>query len=1011
MKNKFLAKLLVVFAALSLPLTACDLSSMMGGGRTSRETSTSQESTNQESTTNTTSDETYTLSSIQVTRQPDKLRYLTGDTLDTTGIEVTAHFKPAKNEVISTNDLVFDYDFSSTGTKIVTVSYTYNAVTKNTTFTVTVTQRPAEGSVTLDFYTFNDWHGNILDTSLSIGIAKTSTFIKQKTQNQNALLISSGDMWQGSMESNSTRGKLMMEWMEYMNFTSMTIGNHEFDWGKEVIKKNAQDYNVPILGINIIDKNTHQRADYVTPSTIVERGGAKIGIIGAIGDCYGSVSYSQVMDVSFVLDNPNTNSYPLTDLVKAESRRLRQQEGCDFIVYSFHGDSVHNDTYYNTELSTGGYVDVVLEGHKHVETYYQDDGGVWHFQCNADGTMAINHFAVNLNPSTHEYTVSFTESNDAYRMNSSDKYNLPEDAGAVALINKYDFSSAYQTIGYNSYNRSGNEMRQKCVDLYLSYGLTKWASTLSQDVVLAGGYISIRGDGYLKQGGITYANLYSLFPFDNDIVLIQITGSSLKTVYFDTTNSNYFMSYTSYGNSLKDNPSSLVANDLYYVICDTYSSDWMLKVGHNPIIVDRYEEDGCFARDLFADYAKKGGFDESGGGGGETNPWDDVALTHDGTQENPYNVSEAYKLARTSVFFSSNYSFIKGKVSDLSDAAISNGRITGAVIIDIEEGHQDLALTITALSRYCGATSENGFKSINELSVGDEIVVYARADYVGDYTYLTNDTAAVLINNAATSGLTIDNPTSVISYILVGDDTNTYYVQGLISNITTNDLGNFTSFYLGNENPSLVSQYEAFCNYALGFNDNISIADGIQYSNITPSSTIIVRISGEAAHIARLVNAAPVGDPIYRTNTLTHENFLAGTTQTTVNAYNSLSESALITLTHSAMSIGYDREDAAYNNLVFKIQSNGFMCITAPSGYKVTQVYIRICYTYDNFDFYAGTEVNESNRLEEQIEKATSSPWWTEYTVAANSESVYIYNTYSGGAVNCYELNITIQAI
>ena len=111
------------------------------------------------------------------------------------------------------------------------------------------------------------------------------------------------------------------------------------------------------------------------------------------------------------------------------------------------------------------------------------------------------------------------------------------------------------------------------------------------------------------------------------------------------------------------------------------------------------------------------------------------------------------------------------------------------------------------------------------------------------------------------------------------------------------------------------------------------------------------------------------------------------------------------------MEIGIDREDGAYGNTCFKIQSNGYMCITAPAGFKVTQIVLRICYTYDNFDFYAGNEINESNRLEETRQTASASPWWLEYTVAADSNSVYIYNSYSGGVVNCYELRITIQAI
>ena len=392
-KNRFI-KLFLALALFSLPITACSMDfngGGNGGDNTPAEPSDSGGSSGGEVTKN-------VLTNLRITRPATKTTYHLNDQADYSGMEVTASFSKSNDRVIPHNELTFTgFDSSSVGEKTVRVEYTFEEVTKGVNFTIYV----RDGSfVTLDFYAFNDTHGNVVDTSLGVGIAKTSTFMKQKTANQNALLISSGDMWQGSLESNSNRGELMTQWMEYLNFTSMTIGNHEFDWGTQSIKNISEKYDLPILGINIIDKTTGQRADYVTPSTIVERGGVKVGIIGAIGNCYGSISYSQVMDVEFVLDRAGQSTQPLSDLIKAESTRLRNEENCDLIVYSFHGDSIRDDTYYNLELSSGGYVDVVLEGHKHSETHYRDDGGVWHFQSQADNYLAINHFSIDLEVNT-----------------------------------------------------------------------------------------------------------------------------------------------------------------------------------------------------------------------------------------------------------------------------------------------------------------------------------------------------------------------------------------------------------------------------------------------------------------------------------------------------------------------------------------------------------------------------------------------------------------------------------
>ena len=87
----------------------------------------------------------------------------------------------------------------------------------------------------------------------------------------------------------------------------MTVGNHEFDWGTSYIKTNAGLANFPYLGINVYSNTTNQRVDYLDPSVIINKNGAKIGIIGAIGDCYSSISASMVQDVYFKVGDDLTN--------------------------------------------------------------------------------------------------------------------------------------------------------------------------------------------------------------------------------------------------------------------------------------------------------------------------------------------------------------------------------------------------------------------------------------------------------------------------------------------------------------------------------------------------------------------------------------------------------------------------------------------------------------------------------------------------------------------------------
>lgn len=100
----------------------------------------------------------------------------------------------------------------------------------------------------IDIFALNDTHGTVKDNSSAAGIEKTSTYIKNiKKSNPNTFVLSSGDMWQGSMYSNNTKGKLMSEYLNEIGCVSMTIGNHEFDWGEEYISSNRSISNFPTL--------------------------------------------------------------------------------------------------------------------------------------------------------------------------------------------------------------------------------------------------------------------------------------------------------------------------------------------------------------------------------------------------------------------------------------------------------------------------------------------------------------------------------------------------------------------------------------------------------------------------------------------------------------------------------------------------------------------------------------------------------------------------------------------
>ena len=453
--------------------------------------------------------------------------------------------------------------------------------------------------ITFDFYALNDLHGKFDDTDSQGGVDELSTYLANAyNTDDNVILLSSGDMWQGSFESNSTKGLIITDWMNELDFVSMTLGNHEYDWGEESIKANVALAEFPFLAINIYERDTNERVDYVKSSVLVERGGMKIGIIGAIGDCYSSISGDKVEEVYF------KTGAALTELVKAESEKLRA-EGADYIVYSIHGGFGSNSSasmvqtsslrgYYDASLSKDGYVDLVFEGHTHRSYAFEDEYGVPHLQNGGDNS-GISHVEVRLNYANGYDRVSVSEI-----IKPSRYANLEDHPIVDELLQKYadQVDAGKLVLGQNSRLRNSTELKGLVADLYYEAGIERWGD--KYDIALGGGFISVRSPYDLAAGEVKYSDLNSLLPFDNQLVLCSIKGRDLKNKFFETNNSNYYIAYGDYGASIRNN---IDYNATYYIITDTYCSSY----AYNNLTVVDYYDAGVYARDLIADYIRAGG--------------------------------------------------------------------------------------------------------------------------------------------------------------------------------------------------------------------------------------------------------------------------------------------------------------------------------------------------------------------------------------------------------------------
>ncbi len=449
------------------------------------------------------------------------------------------------------------------------------------------------GSARLTFYAVNDLHGKFIDTAGQPGVDEFTAYMKRlyDDPSREEVLLSSGDMWQGTVESSTTKGKLMTEWMNEVGFVSMTLGNHEYDWGADVLGPNSELAEFPFLAINVTQDG--QPVSYCQPSTVVERDGLKIGIIGAIGDCLGSISGDFKKGLRFATGDE------LTALVEAESARLRSEEGCGFIVYSIHegGDSYSSSKvtqvsnadipYYDTALSDGA-VDLVFEAHSHKAYILQDEYGVYHLQGGGENSgVSCADVVYHFDTKQYEVTPRIVSASDYSE-------NYWSDASVEEIYSKYfPDSDPYKTVlGKNSSSWSSNAIAEQVARLYYEKGTEVWGEEYS--IVLGGGYLKTRSPYSLAKGNVTYADVFSILPFDNQLVLGSIKGSDLRKRFLSDRD-NYHCYSTISTSAVSDNAT-------YYIIVDSYTSTYS---SNNITEIARLQEE-FYARDLLAEYIAAG---------------------------------------------------------------------------------------------------------------------------------------------------------------------------------------------------------------------------------------------------------------------------------------------------------------------------------------------------------------------------------------------------------------------
>lgn len=402
-------------------------------------------------------------------------------------------------------------------------------------------ETPKAEASNLTIFCVNDVHGQIDN------FAKVKYLVNAERLKTNVIVTSAGDLFSGNpvVDNYDPKGYPIIDIMNKIGFDVATIGNHEFDYGPEILTDRIDQSKFPWICANAESSSSTlaQPLEYTT----ISRNDLRITFLGLIetwgspNDIIPSSHPWRVQDYTFT---------PALDMV-GDYSNIKETENADLLIALTHlGDFADEQL-----AQQHSFFDLIIGGHSHSKTntkvnntpIFQAGGylnylGKIELEIKEKSITSISYNLIDLNE-IDEYDNDLQEEINAYN----------------------DWPELDEEIGTSLFNHSKGE-----TGCFYTYALK---THLNVDVSFqnTGG---VRNT--LNQGTITKRNIYEISPFNNGTVIYEMTVAEIKIFLKDSGSGFYYDGIL----ISKSNNEIIIRDRLSRVIPD----DYVLKVGINDYI-------------------------------------------------------------------------------------------------------------------------------------------------------------------------------------------------------------------------------------------------------------------------------------------------------------------------------------------------------------------------------------------------------------------------------------------
>ena len=340
------------------------------------------------------------------------------------------------------------------------------------------------------------------------GLARLLTMKKAiEKESPNILFLLSGDTISPSVESITYKGAQMIDAWNTAQLDYSTFGNHEFDFGPDVLRQRMQESKFKWIAANVLDKKTGKPFGNAEAYVVREFDGVKVAIFG------------------LTLEETKITSRPGPDV-----EFLNPCETARKTVAEIHARGIktvialtHLSMSEDKEVARCAGVDVIIGGHEHT-LLESSSGGAPIFKMTADA-RELGQIDLNISKNT-----GAVQSIDWKVTPVTDQ--IKGDPQFAAINRKYGtlIKELARVVGRTSVDLDARSAIGRTQETNVGdFIADAFRASTGADVALMNGG-SIRADEIIKAGALTRRDVLSILPFKNKVVKVEVSGATLHAV-------------------------------------------------------------------------------------------------------------------------------------------------------------------------------------------------------------------------------------------------------------------------------------------------------------------------------------------------------------------------------------------------------------------------------------------------------------------------------------------------